>query len=376
VRGARDRCPGVLDLHEAQDGGLARVRVPGGRVSAAQLRAIGAAAGHGSGLVELTSRANLQLRGLPDTARAAVAELLWQAGLLPSPEHDRARNVLASPLAGRHPGALAATDDVVLALDRGLCADPALAALSGRFLFAVDDGSGLALGHGADVTLAAVPAGGFALALAGSPTTLAAPAAGAAALALDAARAFLALRGDGDAAWRVGELADGPARVAAALGGALAGGERGGGRATLVPGTRPQRDGRVAVTALAPLGRLERATVLALAELDEVRLSPWRTLTVVDVAPARAAELADELAGLGLVVTPDSGWERLTACAGLGACAKARLDVRAAAAARAAVRPPGAPAEHWSACERRCGEPRDVALAMVATEAGFEAVGA
>jgi sulfite reductase beta subunit-like hemoprotein len=409
ARAGEDRCPGVLRLHAAEDGGLARVRVPGGRLPLAGLEAVAAGAALGSGLVELTGRGNLQLRGMPPDAGARLAALLAGGGLLPSLAHDRVRNVIASPLAGRTAESACSTDGVVDALDRGLCADPALAALPGRFLFAVDDGSGLALGHGADVTLAvaggdggraaardghpAAAAGGdrFALLLGGALTSLATSGDAAATLALDAARAFLAERaGAGEDGWRVAELPDGPGRVARRLGGELrANGDervaneptagrngadaRGGGadrRAALAPGARAQRDGRVGITALAPLGRLEPGVAERLAVLlrahgcEGVRLSPWRTLTVLDVAPASAEAVARGLDACGLVLEPGSGWAGLSACAGLGACAKARLDARAAAARRATVRADGAPTEHWSACERRCGETRRIAVAV------------
>ncbi|HTN25261.1 MAG TPA: hypothetical protein VL120_14820, partial [Solirubrobacteraceae bacterium] len=125
----------------------------------------------------------------------------------------------------------------------------------------------------------------------------------------------------------------------------------------LALGALTQRDGLVAVTALAPLGRLDCATAARLAQLGELRLSSARTVTLLDVPAARAPRLLAELAALDLVVGEGSGWQGLTACAGLGACASAQFDVRAVAAARALERGPGSPAEHWAACERGCGCP-------------------
>ncbi|WP_018680751.1 hypothetical protein [Actinokineospora enzanensis] len=146
-RAGGDACPGALDTHQAADGGLARVRVPGGRLRADQLHALADLADEfGDGALELTSRANVQLRGLAPGVEAELADRLAAAGLLPSRPHEKVRNIIASPL-GRA--------DLVAGLDAALCAAPELAALPGRFLFAVDDGSGDVAWLGADVT--AVP---------------------------------------------------------------------------------------------------------------------------------------------------------------------------------------------------------------------------
>ncbi|MFB9570277.1 precorrin-3B synthase, partial [Saccharopolyspora hordei] len=170
ARPERDRCPGALRVHEAADGGLARIRVPGGALTPPQVRAIAEVAALGDGGLELTSRANLQVRGLPAGAEQELAARLRAAGLLPSATHERVRNVVGSPSAdGRE---LVDVRAVAADLDAALCATPALAGLPGRFLFTVDDGSGDVSPLGADVGVRARSADTVALLLAGAETGL------------------------------------------------------------------------------------------------------------------------------------------------------------------------------------------------------------
>ena len=103
----QDECPGALQVHRAADGALARVRLPGGMIESRQLEALAHAANRfGSPAMELTSRGNIQIRGIrDDEAAVALADAVAAAGLLPSPTHERVRNIVASPLSGRVGGA-------------------------------------------------------------------------------------------------------------------------------------------------------------------------------------------------------------------------------------------------------------------------------
>jgi precorrin-3B synthase len=382
---APDACPGILRLHEAADGQLARVRLPGGRIDAPGLRAVAAAASLGNGIVELTSRAGLQVRGLPPDSGDVVADLLAAGGLLPSLDHDRVRNIAAPPLGGRGIGAVAETDAIVEEIDRALCAAADLVALPGRFLFAVDDGTGALERILADVELVA-EGSGFRLILGGTATRLLASPRDAAQAAIASARAFVELiAAEAPGAWRVRDLPGGGRRLAHQLGLELeelwasrpraAASAQARTAAPAAVGVVAQRDGRAAVSALPPLARLDPEQLHALAGLlapqAAVRLSPWRTLTFVDVPASDAGGLADELGALGLVLSDAAGWVGLSACSGLGACARARADVRAAATLRAARRDGASPREHWSGCERRCGEPRDAGVTVVAMPEGL-----
>jgi sulfite reductase beta subunit-like hemoprotein len=352
---ANDRCPGVLRLHDAADGSLARVRLPGGRIDARGLRGIADVAELGNGVIELTSRASLQVRGLDPEAGEQCSAILAAAGLFPSATHERARNILASPVAGRHLRSLASTDDLVLELDRAICGAAELDALSGRFLFAVDDGSGLFGHHVPDVALVASMADSFAIVENGVASTRGVGRAEAIGRALDAARAMM--RADPPE----------PPAVARRLGQPVGVGL----------GRLAQTDGRVALTMLPRLGRLEVSIVQRLAQLvdehrTDVRCSVQRTLTLPDLEPRVVESVERALRALGLVDDPASGWHGLSACSGLGACVRARHDVRAEAASRAGERRPDDPLEHWAACERRCGRPSGAHIAYTTTPAGIE----
>jgi precorrin-3B synthase len=373
-RDRADACPGALQTHAAADGGLARVRVPGGTLTAAQLDVLAAAARElGDAALELTSRGNVQLRGVRPGSEPELGDRLAAAGLLPSATHETARNLLASVLSGRAGGLL----DVrpwVTGFDAGMCADPALAALPGRFLAAFDDGRGDVAGLGADIGLRALDDGTVALLLAGEDSGMRAVPDGAVALALAATREFLAERArQGGTAWRLAELTDGRARIAAALGGP---------RAEPVPtppapstgpaGAVPQDDGRTALAAVVPLGRLTagQAELLAATAARDVQLTPWRSVVVPDLPDASAAA---ELSAAGLVLDPGSAWLQVTACAGRPGCATSLADVRADAvrAVATGTLPAGGARQHWVGCGRRCGRPAGDVVDVVATGTGY-----
>lgn len=213
ARSRPDRCPGIVHPWRADDGGLVRIRVPGGRVSRGSLLALARVAErYGDGRVRVTGRANLQVRampldpGAPDRLAAPALAALEATGLLPSREHDRMRNVLASPQTGLA-GGRADLRPVAAALDALLLGDPALAGLPGRFLFTLDDGRGDLADRHKDLGLVALDGGRAQLRVGDAyGAVVALPAAADALGAL--ARAFLDARGSGAAAaWHVDELA-------------------------------------------------------------------------------------------------------------------------------------------------------------------------
>jgi len=346
-----DRCPGVLRPHLAADGAMVRIRIPGGQTTGAALARLGdLAAAYGSGLLQLTSRGSLQIRGLSDPVPDELVAGTAAAGFLPSASHERVRNLVASPLTGLS-GGRADLRPLITALDEELCAAADLAGLSGRFLFALDDGRGDVVTLPFDVAYQALDADRGVI-MVGDQRRLVAAAEATPAL-IDAARTRGLDRGAPP------EPDDGPEPGASTSSGPMT--------PELVEGPPPVPLGAVGdhASVVVPLGLLtaeQLAAVVSAAGSGPVVVTPWRGL-VIPYAAARVPALA----AARLVVDDASPWTLITACVGAPYCGKARMETLAAArdlAGRSSA------AElrrtHLSGCERRCGAPTATHVDLVA----------
>jgi precorrin-3B synthase len=359
----KDACPGALQVHKAADGALARVRLPGGMITPAQLEALAHAASEwGSPAMELTSRGSIQIRALSDTAK--LAEVVAGVGLLPSETHERVRNIVASPLSGRA-GGKADIRGIVAELDLAIQHEPELTGLPGRFLFGIDDGRGDISGLRADVGVHAA-GGSAALLLAGRDTGIRLAMSDAVVALVGIAVRFTENRGN---AWRIAELDD----TANLLGDRRPMAQPG---ATWPPVTRPpvgwipQDDGRVTLGAAAPLGVLQSRVAEYLAAINApLAITPWRSVLVFDLEESVADVALRVLAPMGLVFDEHSPWLSVSACTGSPGCEHSAADVRADAAAL--VDEPAGGHRHFVGCERACGSP-PAGDVLVATGDGYQ----
>ena len=133
-------CPGALTPMQSGDGLLMRAKTVGSKLSLTQANEIAAIAlGCGNGRIDLSQRAQLQIRGVSEATLAAAQARLKSIGLLaPDAATESRLNIVASPLAG---SASFNANEIAARLARAIAEDQALKALPGKFLFLVDDGS-------------------------------------------------------------------------------------------------------------------------------------------------------------------------------------------------------------------------------------------
>jgi len=135
-------CPGLFYATSAQDGILSRLRIPGGILKSKQCQAIAEIAdNYGGGYVDVTNRANLQIREISQGINSEVLKQLQDLGLgSRNSAVDHIRNIMISPTAGIDPEELIDTRYLVQSWDDYIAAHSELSGLSAKFSVCFDGG--------------------------------------------------------------------------------------------------------------------------------------------------------------------------------------------------------------------------------------------
>ncbi len=135
-------CPGLFSGSRARDGVLSRMRIPGGILNVQQCWSIANFVDrYSSGCLQVTNRANLQIRELHSQIPPSIWQDLQKLGLASRRvEVDPIRNIMASPTAGIDRQNLLDTRPLVAAWDNYLQTHPELSELSAKFSIGFDGG--------------------------------------------------------------------------------------------------------------------------------------------------------------------------------------------------------------------------------------------
>jgi len=351
----RGWCPGALQPMRSGDGLVVRIRPHASRVDARQAMGIAELAErYGNGIIDLTNRANLQIRGVSDASHLPLVERLGQLGLVdPDPDTEARRNVLVTPFwtEGDEIAAIAAE------LDQALPTGPA--GVPTKFGFAVDCGKERVLaGASADVRIERAVTGHLIVRADGAEL-------GRQVTRTEVDNVVLALT-----EWFVtsGGTNGSRGRMAAHIGAgarppeALCGNARPArGQVLPGPGIYPQGAmfgmafGQLTCAALRNLGNCAPA----------LRITPWRMILAEGMREMPRCE--------GLIAHAEDPILRVIACSGAPRCGQAHADTRTLAAALA-LHIAGDARLHVSGCAKGCAHSGPASITLVATNQGFDLV--
>jgi precorrin-3B synthase len=382
--GFRGICPGLSVPMPTGDGLLVRLRPTAPIPPDALVGFCEAACRHGNGIIEISARGSLQVRGLTPRSAPLFASAVAELGIA---THEGVPVIAGVDLISQ-----ASTADVAARL-RGAIARARLA-LSPKISVVVDGGGQLHLDAlTADLRL-----------------RVAAPAQGP---RFDELRFYLGLDGDGASATWLGSVAledvvgavlgilaiiaaHGPTARAAAI-------HRADGVEAFcsvsaavieLSAAPPQRmpaemvgvhsahEGTVAVGIGLAFGHTHADALAEIVRLAAIRgaqaawPAPDRALLLIGVSASDALNMTTAAAQLGFVVRPDDPRRRIAACPGAPACASGLIPARALASALTPILEPVLKPErnrvfvHISGCPKGCAHPLPAALTVVGSPLG------
>lgn len=396
----RGACPSLSTPMPTGDGLLVRMR-PIGTIPLAAFAALcRAARRHGNGIVEVTSRGSIQVRGLSAATAPQFAAAVAAAGIAV----DDGVAVVCNALAGLDAGEQLDAEALAADLRRALAQTPLAARLAAKVAVAIDGGGALNLDAvAADLRLRAAATSGGALlriSVGGDGAKAFALGAIAPSNAVEAVLRLLdviAQRG-GEARARAIVAAEGIDVFRTPLAGLLVPSAKPG--ASLVKagaarsranehsdpcrsdqpiGRHRLRDGSFACGVGLAFGHAHTALLehlvaaAAAAGASGIRAAPGRVLMSIALAAAKAPAFTAEAERLGFVVRADDPRLSVIACAGAPLCSAAHIAARAMAARiaeTAAAQFDGSFKVHISGCAKGCAHSAAAALTVVGTPDG------
>ena len=343
-------CPGAFSPMMSGDGLLVRIKPRLAHLTAEQAAGLcRAAQRHGNGVIDLTNRANLQIRGVSETGHQPLLAELGRLGLLDdTPALENRRNILVAP--DWEDGD--ETCHIAARLTERLADLPDLPA---KFGFAIDTGRAPVFGgNSADIRIERSATGGLILRADGAETGLPVT-------TDDAVDRAIAL-----ARWFVQTGGEGARRMARHLGrtplpGWAVGTEP---PASSGPLVRPGQAGCWRALG-APFGQIDAHGLAALicnSGATAMRVTPWRVflLKATHTVPAPA-----------FVTGPDDPLLGVDACPGAPLCRAATVETRDLAR-RLATRVTGG--LHVSGCAKGCARARPADLTLTGRDGRFDLV--
>jgi precorrin-3B synthase len=375
-------CPGVATPMETGDGLLARV-VPLEPIPIQAFQILcAAAAEHGSGILEVTQRGSLQIRGLRAASAQNFADVVATLGV----GQDSGPPLLTSPLLGIEADGLVDSNTLAPALRAALARGSNAGSLSPKVSVLIDGGGKLHLDAvPADIRLRAVSASCFELGLAGDASSAVWLGQVSTEDIVPTVGKLLERIANHGARARAKDLLSAPhasaahARAPDALGPHAAAT-----RAPAAPAGRPPadsiglhllRDGTVARGFGLAFGHTTAGALMRFAQAaaergaTSIRPAPGRAILAIGLTSSTAADDLNIIARAeGFIVEAADPRRHVIACAGSPACASATLPTRqlAPAVANAVGSLVGTEkVVHLSGCTKGCAHPTPAALTIV-----------
>jgi precorrin-3B synthase len=379
----RGACPGLSAPMPTGDGLLVRLLPVGTIPLAAFIRLCAAARNHGNGVVEVTARGSIQIRGLTPTSASPFAAGVVALGIAA----EDGIPVLSNALAGFDPEEILDAGALAADLRRALARRSLAARLAPKVSVVIDGWGAFDLdGLAADVRLCAdATTGGVTLRVGVGGDAARATQLGVVAPnnGVEAAMRLLELLARRGCAARARDIfaAEGVAPFRSALADVLIGD---------APPTAPRkcseavgphalRDGSLAYGIGLAFGHTDTSALERLAKAAGaagaigIRGAPDRTLMIIGLTQETFSSFAAAAEGLGFIVRADDPRRHVVACAGAAICSSAHIAARAIApvlAQASALHLGRSFAIHISGCAKGCAHPTPAALTIVGTPRG------